>query len=65
MRAPLRAEGLKISSKLDTLRKTLVPSKHTLRQPMDARNTLPQQRYIYELELSDSFEQVACRAASY
>jgi len=24
---------------------------------MDARNTLPQQRYIYELELSYAFEQ--------
>ncbi len=28
-----------------------------LLQTMDARDTLPQQRYIYELELSYSFEQ--------
>jgi tripeptidyl-peptidase-2 len=55
--APLRPEELKISGKLTTLRKALVPSKHVFRQPMDARNTLPQNRYIYELELHYSFEQ--------
>lgn len=55
--APLRAEDLKVSGKLTTLRKALVPSKHVFRQTMDARNTLPQDRYIYELELSYSFEQ--------
>ena len=55
--ATLRAEDLKISGKLTSLRKALVPSKHVFRQPMDARNTLPQNRYIYELELHYSFEQ--------
>jgi len=55
--APLRAEDLKVTGKITTLRKALVPSKHVFRQPMDARNTLPQQRYIYELELSYAFEQ--------
>ena len=56
--APLRAEDLKLSAKVSTLRKALVPSKApVLRQTMDARNTLPQQRYIYELELSYAFEQ--------
>ena len=56
--APLRAEDLKLSAKVSTLRKALVPCKApVLRQTMDARNTLPQQRYIYELELSYAFEQ--------
>jgi tripeptidyl-peptidase-2 len=55
--APLRAEEVSVSSKLSTLRKALVPCKHVLRQPMDARNMLPQQRFIYELELSYEFEQ--------
>jgi hypothetical protein len=33
------------------------PGGGVLLQTMDARDTLPHQRYIYELELSYSFEQ--------
>ncbi|EKX54447.1 tripeptidyl peptidase II [Guillardia theta CCMP2712] len=55
--APLRSETISLSSKLTHLRKLLRPTKSSINVRSPERDLLPNNRQIYEMELSYSFEQ--------